>query len=253
MQSSYKSYDLEKSLGRIDDILNSTSLFEEKDVIPKRDDLTYTNGFYVNCTSLFVDLRDSSKLPERHQSRVLAKIYRSFISEIVAIINGTIQCREINIVGDCVSAIFETPNKSDIDNVFATAAKINSLIQILNYKLIKKKYAEIKAGTGISYGKVLMIKAGYNGSGINDVVYMGDAVNRASKMCSKASKEIYSPLVITPVVYENLNEHNKGLMTPNTTWYPEYYHGNVINLSMEQWLNNQLEKDSKKEKQNNIW
>jgi class 3 adenylate cyclase len=40
----------------------------------------------------------------------------------------------------------------------------------------------IRSGIGMSYGRALMIKAGFNGSGINDVVYMGDVVNRASKL-----------------------------------------------------------------------
>lgn len=246
LQSNYKAYDFDKSLERIDAILNSASLYEEKDTIPKRDELTYTNGFYVNCTSLFVDLRGSSKLPERHQSRVLAKIYRSYISEIVAIVNGVSLCKEISIVGDCVSAIFETPYKTDIDNTFSKAAEINSLINTLNYKLKKKSYAEIKAGTGISYGKVLMIKAGYSGSGINDVVYMGEAVNIASKMCAKASKEISSPLVVTPIFHNNLNEHNKALMSANTPFSPEYYHGNIVNIKMEEWLTAQKFKDEQK-------
>jgi class 3 adenylate cyclase len=253
LQSNFKWYEFEKSLERMDEILNSTSSFSEKTPFPKRDELTYSNGYYVWCTSLFVDLRDSSKLPETHQSRVLAKIYRSYISEIVAIINGATQCKEINIVGDCVSAIFETPNKSDIDDIFSIAAMINSLVRILNYKLKKKGYSEIKAGTGISYGKVLMIKAGYNGSGINDVVYMGDAVNRASKMCSKASKETSSPLVVTPVFYNNLNETNKGFLSSNTTWSIEYYHGEVINIIMDEWLKTQKQKDAEKEKQKNFW
>ncbi|PAL04095.1 adenylate/guanylate cyclase domain-containing protein [Peribacillus simplex] len=253
MQNNYNSYDFEKSRGRIDDILNSSSTFEEKKTIPKRDDLTYTNGYYVWCTSLFVDLRDSSQLPQIHQSRVLAKIYRAYISEIVAIINGVNQCKEINIVGDCVSAIFETPYKADIDNVFSAAAMINSLINTLNYKLKKKGYTEIKAGTGIAYGKVLMIKAGYNGSGINDVVYMGEAVNRASKMCSKASKETSSPLVVTPAFYKELNEHNRNLLTSNSDWSIDYYHGYVYNIAMNDWLKEQQQKDAEKERQKNSW
>lgn len=254
MQSNYKLYDFEKSRERIDAILNSTSSFEEKKPMPKRDELTYTNGYYIWCTSLFIDLRDSSKMPEIHQSRVLAKIYRAYISEIVAIINGTILCKEISIVGDCVSAIFETPSRANIDKVFSIAAEMNSLIKTLNYKLKKKGYTEIKAGIGISYGKVLMIKAGYSGSGINDVVYMGDAVNRASKMCSKASKDVSSPIVVTPDFQSNLNDHNKGLLTAYGNYITDFYYGDVVNTSMESWLNDQIKKDNEKNNStNSFW
>lgn len=51
-------------------------------------------------------------------------------------------------------------------------------MKVLNYKLKKAGYdTPIKAGTGASWGRALMIKAGLSGSGINDVVYMGDVVN----------------------------------------------------------------------------
>ncbi|NMI05037.1 adenylate/guanylate cyclase domain-containing protein [Paenibacillus sp. SZ31] len=241
MESNYKAFNFEKSRERLDDILNSTSSFEEKDTIPSRDQLTYTNGYYVNCSSLFIDLRDSSKLPERHQSKVLAKIYRSYISEAVAIINGEINCKEINIVGDCVSAIFESQYKYQIDGVFSTIARLKSLIDVLNYKLEKKGYSTIKAGIGASYGRVLMIKAGYSGSTINDVVYMGEAVNKASKMCSKASKEISSPIVVTSVFFNNLNADNQKMLTHK--YLDDLYHGSVVNIEMNNWLDEQRKKD----------
>jgi len=247
MESNYKTYDFYKSLGRLDEILNSASSFEDKDEIPKRSDLTYTNGYYVNCSALFVDLRDSSKMPELHQKRVLAKIYRSYISEIVAIINGSSICKEINIIGDCVSAIFKSQFKDEVDEVFSVAAQIHSLIDVLNYKLTKKGYSTIKAGIGMSFGRVLMIKAGYSGSTINDVVWMGEAVNQASKMCSKASKDISSPIVVTPDFYSNLPEESQGLLQSSSSIFtPEYYYGNTINVLMNNWLNDQKKKDAEK-------
>lgn len=246
LKSNYKSYEFEKSLDRIDAILDSSSLFEDKDTIPKREDLTYTNGYYVNCSSLFIDLRGSSQLPKIHQKRVLAKIYRAYISEMVAIINGSPLCKEINIVGDCVSAIFETNYKEDINAVFAVAFEMNALIDILNYKLEKKGYNPIKAGIGLAYGRVLMIKSGYNGSGINDVVWMGDAVNQASKMCGKANKDVSYPIVSTELFYNNLSEHNQGLMTKHLL--EGYYYGNVVRIDMNKWLTDAKEKDAAKNK-----
>lgn len=86
MQTNFTYYDFEKSITRIDEILDeSDKSFEELNSIPSRDKLTYKNGFYVNCTALFVDIRDSSSLPTKHKRPTLAKIYRSYISEVVAI------------------------------------------------------------------------------------------------------------------------------------------------------------------------
>ncbi|PFO90707.1 adenylate/guanylate cyclase domain-containing protein [Bacillus cereus] len=242
MQSNQKSYNLDSSLGRIDEILDSSSLFDTKKEIPKRDELTYNNGYYVNCSAIFIDLRGSSKLPEIHQPRVLAKIYRAYISEMVALLNGSILCKEINIVGDCVSAIFETPSKANIDQVFSLACSMNALINILNYKLEKRRYKPIKAGIGLAYGRVLMIKAGYSGSGIHDVVWMGDAVNQASKMCAKANKDGIDPIVLTEVFYNNLKENNKKYF--KKPLLENFYHVDLVNVEMNRWLKNVKEIDA---------
>ena len=55
MEATNKFYDFNKSLERIDEILNADNKqYEEKKSIPSRDTLTFTNGFYVDCTALFV-------------------------------------------------------------------------------------------------------------------------------------------------------------------------------------------------------
>src|SRR4051794_39264276 len=153
--------------------------------VPDRDRLTCSNGFYAYCSALFVDIRGSSDLPSKHKRPTLARLYRAYISELVAVMNGDPACREINIVGDGVWCVVNTKLTTDIDDVFSTAARINELIDVLNCKLRKRGIEEIRIGIGIEYGRALMIKAGYSGSGINDVVYMGEVVNRAAKLAAE--------------------------------------------------------------------
>lgn len=237
MQSNYIGYNFEKSRERIDNILNSSdNSYKEDNSIPSRDKLTYTNGFYVNCTALFVDIRNSSSLPQKYKRPKLAKIYRSYISEIVAVINGNVNCSEINVQGDCVWAIFNTPYQSNISEVFSTAAQISSIIDILNYEYTRKGIDEISIGIGIDYGRALMIKAGYSGSGINDVVWMGDVVNKACKLCSYANKNYYQDreIMVSKVFYKNLNEDNQKLLELN--YNHQCYHGNVVNINMSDWF-----------------
>lgn len=112
MDGNYKDYSYISSAARIDDILNQPiGQFEEKDNFPDRNTLTFTNGVYGKCTAIFVDIRDSSGLTEKHERPALAKIYRSFISEMVAVLNSSPLVREVNIVGDCVWAVYSTPLK----------------------------------------------------------------------------------------------------------------------------------------------
>lgn len=235
METKHINYNFERSLERIDDIIDSTdNNYEEKgNNIPPRDNLTFTNGFYVDVSAIFVDIRDSFSLSEIHRRPTLAKIYRSFISEVVAIMNGNKTCKEINIIGDCVSGIFATKTKTDIDELFSTAARINSLIKTINCKLSKKNIQNIKVGIGIDYGRALMIKAGYKGSEINEIVWMGDVVNNASKLCDNANRWHSQKILISSTIYDNLNEHNKGLFNWNSR--NQCYGTDAINSLMEEW------------------
>ena len=50
-------YDVEKSAERIDDILSAgNGNYEDKGYVPSRSNLTYTNGYYVYVTALFIDI-----------------------------------------------------------------------------------------------------------------------------------------------------------------------------------------------------
>lgn len=237
MDSNFKVYDFVASFERIDGILaQPNDVYEETDKLPDRDELTFENGFYARCSALFVDIRDSSNLPNIYKRPALAKLYRAFISEMVAVHNSDSYTREVNIVGDCVWSVHNTPSKTDIDDVFSLAYTANSLVKVLNYKLNKAGYpTPIKVGIGMSYGRALMIKAGYSGSGINDVVYMGDVVNQAAKLASMGSKDGEKPLVMDQVFYQNLKEANTKWLTkkPNVGIYT----GNVIRVDMEEWYN----------------
>lgn len=239
MESNYKNYNFKDSLCRLDEILNaSDNSYEEKNEIPRRDNLSYTNGFYVNCTAVFVDICGSSELPQIHKRPVLAKIYRSFISEVIAIFNGNLKCKEINVQGDCVWAIFGTLNRDDIMNVLYCCAQVNSLIDIINFKLEKKGYKTFKVGIGVDYGRALMIKAGYKGSTINDVIWMGDVVNQASTLCALGNKDSIQPIVISSIIYSNL------VTTKNEEWKEWFtfdrkhncYHGDISHVEMDHWL-----------------
>ena len=237
-ETSY-TYIVEDSAGRMDDILNaSDNDYCDKKSLPLRSSLTFKNGYYVNITSLFIDIVGSSDMTDEHRRPTLAKMYRAFLSDCIAIINAEDICKEVNINGDCVWGVFDTPKKKDIDVVISVAAKLNSMIKILNYKLRKKSYSEIKIGIGIDYGRALMVKAGYSGSGLNDIIWMGDVVNSACHLCGKAGRNGRKVIVISNTIYSNLNDHNKGLFSSYIDELITRYEGDIINSSMEDWYKN---------------
>ena len=235
MKATNTSYKLKKSLLRIDEILNaSNSDFEDKNCIPSSG-LTYKNGYYVYCTAVFVDICGSSDMTDKNRRPVLAKIYRSFISEMVALFNGFDKCREISINGDCVWAVFDTTNNTDVNQAFEAACKANSLIDILNYKLAKKGYTTFDANIGMDYGRALMVQAGFKGSGINDIIWMGDVVNSACHLCNEDRVSFGMRILLGNEVYKRLFAKYRGFCK----LYDRselIYMTNACNTELNNWL-----------------
>lgn len=158
---------------------------------------------------------------------------------MVAVLNSHENVREVNIVGDCVWAVYNTPQKKNIDEVFNTAAKANTLLKLLNHHYSKKSISSLKIGVGVDYGRVLMIKAGFSGSKINDVVYMGDVVNRAAHLAHEAGRGTANPIFCGSVFRNNLNEHNQGLLKSSSVLnLGTVYTGNIILQDMNNWVDN---------------
>ena len=85
----------------------------------------------------------------------------------------------------------------------------------------------------MSYGRALMIKAGSNGSGIHDVIYMGDVVNAAAKLAAEGSKGTNPPFMADGAIHTNLTEQGQSLLTLSADG--KRYQGNFINTEMNDW------------------
>lgn len=238
MQTTESSYDFNASLERIDEILNSNEIYDKCAYIPSRDTLTYQNGYYVNCSAIFIDICGSSDLTNDHTRPVLAKIYRTFISESIAIMRSISTVSEVSVQGDAVWGVYNTTTKDQINQLISILGELESLIDVLNYKLSSKGYKTIQVGIGLDYGRALMVKAGYKGSGINDVVWMGDVVNKACHLASYGNSSSYDRTVmISRVIYINLSDEYKKLFIENSTH--GCYHADLCNVQMNHWLEEQ--------------
>ena len=91
---------------------------------------------------------------------------------------------------------------------------------------------------GSFLGRALMIKAGTSGSGINDVVWMGDVVNQACHLCNDANSGYFDKRVfLSNIIYDNLNESNQKLCTKDQG--RDIYQANIVNVEMNNWLEKQ--------------
>ena len=110
-------YELDLLSTAINRIVSSEVLENSmSDQLPLTDDLSDSNKIYHGKTSiLFVDMRESTKLPEKFNSNQLVKIYRSYIRTVVQAIRysgGVVR----DFMGDGVLAVFvdnEAGNSED--------------------------------------------------------------------------------------------------------------------------------------------
>ena len=242
MESKYLEYVFSSSLTRLKDLVGGQFSYEERSSIPPRAALTYANGFYVKGTAIFVDLRDSTELSKNLKRPTLARAYRAFISELVAVFQGCVHTREVYVEGDCVWGMMDTPNKLAINQAFAVACQCNSLVKTLRYLMEEMGLPPLHAGIGLAYGRALMIKAGHNGSGTNEIVWLGSVVSRAAELCGLGDREDWfwgrsDPIFLDSSIFINLNEHNQSLCEEDSE--DSQYKSSAVNVEMSDWLTSQ--------------
>lgn len=230
---------------RVEEMLDNPLEIKEADKVPTGDSFTFDNAYHSWVTAIFVDIRNSTSLMAKEDQEYVAKVVRAFTSEIIEILRDDPLERELGIRGDCVYAIYTTPYRSDIDKVFDKAAWINTYIDMLNKILVSRGYDKICAGIGMASGCDHVIKAGRKGVGINSLVWMGDAVSKASKLASFGDKDGFSRIFVSSVVYSNLVEfYEKNQPTKDIeSWFHDANskmfgakYCNVIMLEMDKWI-----------------
>ena len=181
-------YSFDDGKKRIEEILKNNEEIEEKNV-PKDDgEFTYSNGIKSWIGSIFVDIVKSSEIIGKEEDIKVSKILRSFSSELITIMNSSNNVREIGIRGDCVYGIYSTPTKKDTYELVDISAYINTCIKMLNKLFEKENLKQIRVGIGVSVGQDLIVKAGKKGSGINDKIWIGNAVVKACNLANVAGR-----------------------------------------------------------------
>lgn len=81
-----------------------------------------------------------------------------------------------------------------------------------------------------------MIKAGYKGSGISDVVWMGNVVNHATKLCHQGSWGQRCAIQVSKGAYAKMSKASRSLLHPVIVGLTNtHYEGNVLDNGMRRW------------------
>ncbi|EJS1626636.1 adenylate/guanylate cyclase domain-containing protein [Vibrio cholerae] len=185
--------------------------FEVTDIkyVPDIDNtsLTFGNkGLRFEATTLFIDMRGSTKVLNSHNRTTVAKLHKAYFHTIVTIaksLGGEV--RSFN--GDGMLVFFQGTSKVTLSNAVEAAMKMKWMLSSSD-SLVKtkmEKYSTVDFGIGIDDGKILCAKVGISGVNNRDLVWIGNAVNKAVKIGDKLEGKVG----ISSYVYSNLLDRVK--------------------------------------------
>lgn len=245
-------YDYINRKEKVEEILRNTDQVKEVNKFPKDDSFTYTNGYKAWATAIFVDIRESTRLfstETKEEEITAAKVVRGFTSEVIEILNQNTnnQLEEIGVRGDCVYAIYSTPNQSDIYDVVVRGAYINTYMRMYNKLLEQYSLPTIKVGIGISSAETVAVKAGRKSSGINGIVWIGSAVSIASKLSNVTNRYPIKAIGLNGIAYSNIIEYTKNTFDNDydfssyfeskwDSYIGTFYHGDIVFTDFSDWI-----------------
>lgn len=175
---------------------------------------------YVTVVCVFFDGIDK-ETPEDHSI---------LHNAIVRIFAENPKCRDIGSHGHYVMAVFDTPFKTDIDNVLDSVGKINATFNIAYNVRKSTRIFGLRKGIGMAYGEVLLTTIGSGRSAIYN--WDGDAFETAVEYAKDAAENANSKVLATYTIYNNLKEDYQKLFKENGC---DCYVAFPVNIAMDKW------------------
>lgn len=191
---------------KVKTILDDTFNVTDVSYVPKIDDskLTFGNtGLKFTGSALFIDMRGSTDVLNKHNKTTVAKLHMCFFHTIVKIANyfdGNV--RSFN--GDSALIFFQGNSDFTISTAVKCAMQIKYMISNSEsgINVLLKKYSELNFGIGIDHGDILCTKVGIGGEHNRDLFWIGNCVNKSTVLGDHACCPNH--ISISNSVYTNL-------------------------------------------------
>jgi len=151
---------------------------------------------------MFTDIRGFTPMSEKMEPDDVAQLLREYFTEMVEIVfrhGGTLD----KFIGDAIMALWGAPfsMEDDADKALAAAIEMQQALAELNKHWEESGKPHVNIGIGINFGEVF---AGNVGSEQRlEYTVLGDAVNTASRLCSKAAS---GEIMISEPFYQRLKK-----------------------------------------------
>ncbi len=197
----------------VDEIFGENIIVTPGQIVPETKDVTFGNtGTELELAMLFIDIDQSTLIVDGLRRKTAAKMYKAFLEGVARIVKENDgEVRSFN--GDGVLAVFAGSRKRN-NSVKAAMMMVYFMDAILKPK-VDAIFAQNQAmrgfqfgyGIGIDVGNILIVKGGYRGDNNNDLVWVGDATNRAVKYSKRSNGD--NKIHISKDVFGGLNDDLK--------------------------------------------
>lgn len=178
--------------------------------VPETTEVSHTEAKTITTSVLHIDMRGSTNIVRQFNSTDALKIYKIFHATMVSVAlfkKGRVR----TFAGDRIGVLFD-PFKS-VDDAVETALLMQAAIeQILNPIFQERAKYSIQYGIGVDYGEMLVGRIGQYGNANNDLVWVGEAMNIASKLADDMGAGVF----ISDTVYCSMSSKLKEDM--NMLW-----------------------------------
>lgn len=238
MKTKLKIYNIDESIARINRILNVDNNIIKQDGYYDMTQLAYHQTVICNaiCLSVYMYLN----IYDINNDENLNRQYKCMLSEFGAIINECSNVIEICVLkSNIITCLINTPNNQNYNSVIDTAAKITSLMSILNKKFVSMGLKTIEIGVGVNFDSVKITRESFSNTIDDTFLWSGPLVENSIKLSQMASTGLLSnSLMINKNVYDNLSENYRQFFTYDTV--NDCFAASLINKQLNQWSKENL-------------
>lgn len=229
----------------IDECLQRTELIlsPENNLIVTDGDMNLSNLqqhqtaiFKAACiaVSLYINRYDIENDP------ILAKQYKCLISEFSAVINENPNVVEISFLRlNVMASLITISEPGKLNSVIDIAAKLTSLLAILNRKFSSQGLKTIDMGIGVDYSTIRITNQAFSANIESEYLWSGEAVDMSHTLSQKAKTGLMSnSLMITKSAYECLSDKYKSFFSFDNV--NGCFSSSLINKQLENWARTNL-------------
>lgn len=141
----------------------------------------------LQCSVMFVDMRNSTKMQDANGGNNMLKIYKMFAKLVTKAVEEN--CGKVmQIVGDGLLCLFINKSKNSGQHAIDAVRSINTYLKE-SYNPIVEPDWEIKCGMGVCGGHILITRIGTRGKNkCCQLAFPSSVTNYASKCCENAGE-----------------------------------------------------------------